>query len=178
MAGKEALAFVIDVRQPMGTRTGADETTTSTRLSAAVRGVEAMVTAKMMQSKQTEAIIVLAGTDDTNNHLNQNEMDAEDVADPGYQNVSTIGIFERPTIRTLRELRDVSEPGGVTDMGVLVSGLLVAYDALNKRVGKLKFVKRRARGARAASLAPFVSALIISPTPRVRIPLPATASCL
>ena len=62
MAGKEALAFVIDVRQPMGTLTGDDATSGSTRLSAAVRGVEAMVTAKMMQSKQTEAIIVLAGT--------------------------------------------------------------------------------------------------------------------
>ena len=140
MAGKEALAFVIDVRQPMGTLTGDDATSGSTRLSAAVRGVEAMVTAKMMQSKQTEAIIVLAGTDGTDNHLNQKEVE-EGVDDAGYQNVSTIGIFERPTIRTLRALRDVSEPGGVTNMGVLISGLIVAYDALDKRVGKLKFVK-------------------------------------
>ena len=169
MAGKEALAFVIDVRQPMGTLTGDDATSGSTRLSAAVRGVEAMVTAKMMQSKQTEAIIVLAGTDGTDNHLNQKEVE-EGVDDAGYQNVSTIGIFERPTIRTLRALRDVSEPGGVTNMGVLISGLIVAYDALDKRVGKLKFVKRRARAAAAAraSLARARAlglALIVSPPP-------------
>ena len=97
MAGKEALAFVIDVRQPMGTLTGDDATSGSTRLSAAVRGVEAMVTAKMMQSKQTEAIIVLAGTDGTDNHLNQKEVE-EGVDDAGER----IDEFQRNMRRVLR----------------------------------------------------------------------------
>ena len=48
-----------------------------------MRGVEAMVTAKMMQSKQTEAIIVLAGTDGTDNHLNQKEVE-EGVDEGGF----------------------------------------------------------------------------------------------
>lgn len=123
---KEAIVFVIDVSQRMAQEASPGRT----RLAEALEGVQRLVEAKLLQSKQNEVGVVLCGAHDTANEL------AEDHG--GYEHVQVLSPLAKPPISLLAELRDVQPEEDSCDF---INGLVVAVDLMHRRTNKKQYTR-------------------------------------
>jgi ATP-dependent DNA helicase 2 subunit 2 len=104
----------------------------STGLDNAKHALRLMVQQKLLFTKQDELAIVLVGTNETNNVLNENDPDS-------YQHVSVLRPLGKPDLSFLELIDSIDiEPAE----GDVIDGLLVAMEMIHTRVKKLKFTKR------------------------------------
>lgn len=117
MAGlprKEAIVCILDVGRSMGTVSGEYKGSGETRrrIDLAKEAIKYFMLGKMLKSKENEVGVVLFGTEESQNQLN------EDVG--GYENITELVQLGPPKLADVKAILDV-EPTELE--GDMVSGL-------------------------------------------------------
>lgn len=92
----------------------------------------------MMFKPKAEMGIVLLGSEQTRNHLN------EEIEEEGenYVHISTFSYLKTIQLSLLNELDDIVSASSSTDAASLIDGLIVAFDLLCRHTGKKSYERR------------------------------------
>ncbi|OMJ72727.1 hypothetical protein SteCoe_28760 [Stentor coeruleus] len=126
MAGKEAVAVIIDVGKTMG-----KELDGKVKLETAIEATKLLLQQKLLLSKSHEVGIVLMGSEDTANELAENY--------GGYEHVSIIQEMDVPTLDSMIM---VSALESSNQTGDILDAIVVAVNMIENKIGKKKFKKR------------------------------------
>eukprot|EP01114_Cavostelium_apophysatum_P020328 TRINITY_DN6786_c0_g1_i1.p1 TRINITY_DN6786_c0_g1~~TRINITY_DN6786_c0_g1_i1.p1 ORF type:complete len:724 (+),score=198.04 TRINITY_DN6786_c0_g1_i1:75-2246(+) len=124
MAKKEATVIILDIGKSMSEVVEGKPS----KLESALKAVMQLIQQKILFHKNDEMGVVLVGTRETVNHLQ----------DSGYQNITMLHDITPPTVDMLKSLEQL-EPQRAE--GDIIDGLIVGMDMLNRHEGK-KFERR------------------------------------
>ncbi|CAI5743114.1 unnamed protein product [Hyaloperonospora brassicae] len=117
-------------------RESGETTAHHTRFAAAVAAVENVVQQKLFFRPKDEVGIVVYGSEDTDNQLNEEQGDDE------YRNVQVVNSIDSPTLHMVKRLREL-KPSQREEVKVdILDGLIVALDLLFRRTDGKKYEKR------------------------------------
>ncbi|OQS04042.1 hypothetical protein THRCLA_03685 [Thraustotheca clavata] len=132
---KEAMMIVLDasasMREPLAEITR--KVAVGSRFDAAKTAVQSILSQKMLFRKHDEVGIVMYGTEDTENPLN--EQGGE------YEHVKVLTYLDEASTR-VAELMAKAEPATVETKADLLDGIIVALDIMIRRTEKKKYEKR------------------------------------
>ncbi|TMW56844.1 hypothetical protein Poli38472_006854 [Pythium oligandrum] len=108
----------------------------TTRFDAAVAAVESLYQQKLFFKPKDEVGVVLFGTEETSNQLN------EDQGEDEYTNVTVLSDIDTPTLSVCEKLQTITPTADPAVKVDLLNGLIVALDLLFRRTEGKKYEKR------------------------------------
>eukprot|EP00761_Pharyngomonas_kirbyi_P002763 gb/GECH01002767.1/.p1 GENE.gb/GECH01002767.1/~~gb/GECH01002767.1/.p1 ORF type:complete len:765 (+),score=233.25 gb/GECH01002767.1/:1-2295(+) len=121
---KEALVVILDVSRHISIN--------PQRLEQAKQAVSLLITNKLRYHPKDEMGLVLLGTRDTSNHLN-------DEFEDEYKHIKILKAIEPASVHLLRQVDSIKPSSSKAD---LIDALIVATDMIVNRTGNRKFKKR------------------------------------
>jgi len=122
--------IIVDVGRSMGRQS---EDGRATGLDNAKHAMQLMIQQKLLFTKQDEMAIILLGTEETENALNEEDPES-------YQHICVLKQLQVPDLNLLEAINSIEASSSAE--GDCVDAILVAMHLLHARVGKLRFQKR------------------------------------
>ncbi|CAH0475370.1 unnamed protein product [Peronospora belbahrii] len=143
---KEAVVILLDVgismRLPLreggaiSNKIQSDLDLQHTRFGAAIAAVENVVQQKLFFKPKDEVGIVIYGSEDTDNQLNEEQGEGQ------YENVQVVNSIDFPTLDMIKRVRELIPSQRKETKVDILDGLIVALDLMFRRTDGKKYDKR------------------------------------
>ncbi|EDO36675.1 predicted protein [Nematostella vectensis] len=139
MAAKDAVAIILDIGPSMSSAPPGHETS----LELSIKAINMIIQRKMFANAKDEFSLILFGTEETSNRLNEEC--------GGYENISVVKDLAPPDLEMLRFIHDGITPGLFTDKNnntamhsskPVIDAVVVAMDLLREKTRGKKCDKK------------------------------------